>query len=50
MAERRLSEGDKDSSSEHCDATDWPRDFDVRAQVAEQAEWLENAETLDLSE
>jgi hypothetical protein len=26
---------------EHFDANDWPRDFDVRAEVAEQAELLD---------
>ena len=37
-------------TTEHFDATEWPRDFDIRAEVAEQAELLESAETFEVSE
>lgn len=40
----------QNSATEHFDASEWPRDFDVRAEFAEQAELLEQSETLEISE
>lgn len=40
----------QNAATEHFDASEWPRDFDVRVEVAEQAELLEQADTVEISE